>query len=304
MVYKEFKNILNKQIFESSKRILLEKIAENPERYVGSFRPTKPKAKILQNLLQSNEIRFGDALEVLFKKYFEECGFKNLENKIKNGKDDLDLDQFFENKEYTYFMEQKVRDDHDSTKKRGQIKNFETKISVLLRKYNKSNLKCFMYFIDPCLMKNKNYYMEEITKLKNDYNVYIKLCYGDEFWHEIGYKNVWEELLHYLEKWKIELPEMPSINFDEHAEKSFEEIKNIEIPLFRKLFKNKKICSEILPILFPQKKVLKLLREHFKLFSDTSSIHKFLFIKIEEIITDNEKQLRQSESGSGEQVAG
>jgi len=41
MDYKEFKNIFNKQIFESSKRILLEKIAENPERYVGSFRPTK-----------------------------------------------------------------------------------------------------------------------------------------------------------------------------------------------------------------------------------------------------------------------
>jgi Mg2+ and Co2+ transporter CorA len=66
MEYKFFRNILNKQIFESSKSDLLEKLSKYPERYIGLFRPTKPKAKILQNLLQSNEIRFGDALEIIF----------------------------------------------------------------------------------------------------------------------------------------------------------------------------------------------------------------------------------------------
>ena len=35
MEYKLFQNILNKQIFESSKRDLLEKIAKYPERYNG-----------------------------------------------------------------------------------------------------------------------------------------------------------------------------------------------------------------------------------------------------------------------------
>ena len=59
MEYKYFQDILNQQIFESSKPDLIEKIAKYPERYMGLFRPTKPKAKILQNLLQSNEIRFG-----------------------------------------------------------------------------------------------------------------------------------------------------------------------------------------------------------------------------------------------------
>lgn len=51
MEYEKFKNILNKQIFDNSKIDLLEKIAKSPDRYVGLFRPTKPKAKILQNLL-------------------------------------------------------------------------------------------------------------------------------------------------------------------------------------------------------------------------------------------------------------
>jgi len=127
MEYKVFQNILNKQIFESSKRDLIEKIAKYPERYIGLFRPTKPKAKILQNLLQSNEIRFGDALEIIFDKYFEELGFKILPKKLETENEYLNLDQLFMDEKYIYFIEQKIRDDHDSTKKRGQLSNFEKK---------------------------------------------------------------------------------------------------------------------------------------------------------------------------------
>jgi hypothetical protein len=128
MEYKTFRNILDKQIFESSKNDLLEKLAKYPERYIGLFRPTKPKTKILQNLLQSNEIRFGDALEIIFEKYFEQLGFTNLPKKIGTEKEYLDLDQLFKDDKYIYFIEQKVRDDHDSTKKRGQLRNFEKKL--------------------------------------------------------------------------------------------------------------------------------------------------------------------------------
>jgi hypothetical protein len=63
MEYQKFKNIFNEIIFEKSKASLVKKIAKHPNRYIGLFRPTKPKAKILQNLLQSHEIRFGDAFE-------------------------------------------------------------------------------------------------------------------------------------------------------------------------------------------------------------------------------------------------
>lgn len=72
MRYKEFAAILNDAIFEKSKSDLLSKIAKHPERYVGLFRPSKPKAKVMQNLLQSHEIRFGDSFEVLISKYLEE----------------------------------------------------------------------------------------------------------------------------------------------------------------------------------------------------------------------------------------
>jgi Mg2+ and Co2+ transporter CorA len=195
MEYKNFHDVLNKQIFESSKRDLLEKIAKYPERYIGLFRPTKPKAKILQNLLQSNEIRFGDALEILFEKYFVQFGFTNLPKKIRIEKEYLNLDQLFKDDKHIYFIEQKVRDDHDSTKKRGQFANFEKKINALIREYDESKLKCFMYFIDPSLTKNKNYYTAEISKIQSDYKIYTKLCYGKELWDEIIHPEIWNELL-------------------------------------------------------------------------------------------------------------
>jgi hypothetical protein len=282
MDYNLFQDILNKQIFESSKQDLLEKISK----YLGLFRPTKPKAKLLQNLLQSNEIRFGDAPELLFEKYFELSGFTILEKKIGHGKEYLDLDQLFRDDGYIYFVEQKVRDDHDSTKKRGQINNFEKKISALLLKYKETEIKCFTCFVDPGLVKNKKYYTGEIKKIQAEYNVYTKLCYGKELWKEIGHPEVWEEIVKYLEKWKAEIPDMPSINFDENPINSFEEIKSVGVSLFRKLFSNRDICREIMPILFPEKKVLHLLHGYFMEKSAEGSIYKNLAEKIKTTINE------------------
>ena len=284
MEYNIFYNILNKQIFESSKKDLLEKIAKYPDRYIGLFRPTKPKAKILQNLLQSNEIRFGDALEILFEKYFEQLGFLILEKRIGIGKEYLDLDQIFKNEDTIYFIEQKVRDDHDSTKKRGQINNFEKKIIALLKIYKEKDIRCYTYFIDPGLIKNKKYYIQELNKIHSDYNVFTKLCYGKEFWDEIGHSEIWDELLDYLKRWKSEIPDMPSINLDEDSKNTFEEIKDLEVSIFRKLFNNKEICNEILPIIFPENKVLKLLYEYFIEKINEGSIYKTLSNKILEIL--------------------
>jgi hypothetical protein len=86
-------------------------------------------------------------LEILFEKYFEQLGFTKLEKRIGGGREYLDLDQAFRNGNYIYFVEQKVRDDHDSTKKRGQIGNFEKKINALLKTYKETELKCYTYFI-------------------------------------------------------------------------------------------------------------------------------------------------------------
>lgn len=247
MQYEKFKKIFNETIFEESKAVLIEKIAKYPNRYIGLFRPTKPKAKILQNLLQSHEIRFGDAFETAIEEYLREFGYEILEKRFVNSDDDeLNLDQCFKADNKVYFIEQKIRDDHDSTKKRGQIANFEKKLSEMVDKYEESNLVGIFYFIDPDLQKNKNYYQAELEKMTRDYGVELHLFYGKELFDFLHHENTWDEILKHLEKWKAEIPDFPETNFDIDAESSFEEIKDLSPSLYRRIFQDDTIFDEII----------------------------------------------------------
>ena len=277
MDFKQFKNILNKEIFEESKAKLIENIAKSPSRYIGLFRPTKPKAKILQNLLQSHEIRFGDAFEILIEEYLKKFSFTILEKKFSTSDDDeLNIDQCFKKDEKIYFVEQKVRDDHDSTKKRGQIQNFEKKLNEMINKYGEKNLVGFFYFIDPELKKNRKYYDAELKKMSKDYGVNLYLNYGEELFTFLGHKEIWQEILKYLEEWKKEIPELPETNFDLNAQSSFEEIKDLNPAWFRSILENDEIFNEIVLAIFPEKKTLKLLFEHFKAKTNEKTIYKTL----------------------------
>jgi len=104
MEYTKFKAIFNEIIFERSKADLITKVAKYPQRYIGLFRPTKPKAKLLQNLLQSHEIRFGDAFEKLIEEYLKEFKFEILNKTFDYGNSDkLNVDQFFKNDDFYFF---------------------------------------------------------------------------------------------------------------------------------------------------------------------------------------------------------
>lgn len=265
MQYSKFKAILNNTIFARSKPDLIEKVAKYPQRYIGLFRPTKPKAKLLQNMLQSHEIRFGDAFEALIEEYLSENGFEILDKKFQyeNG-EQLSADQFFKKDNTYYFVEQKVRDDHDSTKKRGQISNFEKKLETIIKLYGDDNLYGFFYFIDPDLIKNKNYYTDELKKMSTDYGVSVNISYGKDFFESINLSAVWDEIIVNLKRWKSELPDTPEINFDIEATNSFEEIKDLSASIYRKLFDNEELYNEIVLTIFPDKKVLKLLLNYFR----------------------------------------
>jgi len=265
MDYKKFCSILNKHIFEGEKRELLKNIAEKPERFIGLFRPTKPGAKILQYILQSHEIRFGDAFEELIEEILRELGFSILNKSIVGeNSDSLSLDQYYEGKGVYYFIEQKVRDDHDSTKKRGQISNFETKLETLYKKH-KDKLVGIMYFIDPDLSKNKNFYLPELKRLSEFYGVKTHLLYGKELFDYLGRPDLWEQILSWLKKWKDSLPEIPEIDFDKKPEESFEEIRELPIRYWRKLLENEKLWTKgIIKAVFRKGDTLKLILDDFK----------------------------------------
>lgn len=270
MNYEKFCEILNKHIFEDEKKELLRRIADRPERFIGLFRPTKPGAKVLQHLLQSHEIRMGDALEEIIEEILKYLGFEVLSKYMVNEKgEELSLDQYFTDGKIYYFIEQKVRDDHDSTKKRGQISNFEKKLEILHKKHG-SNLFGFMYFIDPDLSKNKNYYVGELRKLEQFYGVKLYLLYGKEFFDYLQRPDIWDNILLWLKKWKDSLPELPEINFDITPQESFEEIKDLELRIWRGLLENEKLWDEgIIQAIFREGATLRLLLQFFKNQSTT-----------------------------------
>lgn len=98
---------------------------------------------------------------------------------VSESSETLSLDQYFTDGRIYYFIEQKVRDDHDSAKKQGQISNSETKLKILHKKHG-PELFGVMYFIDPDLTKNKNHYLQELKKLEEFYGVKLSLFYGKE----------------------------------------------------------------------------------------------------------------------------
>lgn len=273
MQYEQFCEIFNRHIFERAKPDLLKKVADYPDRYTGLFRPTKPRAKLLQNLLQSNEIRFGDAFETWIGKQLQHKGWTPLPKAVLTvNKQRLSIDQLMQKDDEVLFIEQKVRDDHDSAKKRGQVTNFETKLLFLASEYQGKTITSYFYFIDPSMHKNANYYRVELAELARKNNLEVTLAYGSELYDNLGMQAEWAQNLEWLKQWKRDLDELPDIDFDENAQITFEEIKDLPLPIFRKLFTNTAITEAILPVLFPDNAVPKLLRAYFA--QESSTAHK------------------------------
>ena len=285
--YTKVKADFDKKIFENSKIDLLRKLCDSPGRYIGLFRPSKPHTKIIQNITQSHEIKFGDAFELLIRQCFELYDYESLERNhtITNG-DRVNFDQLFKKNNRTIFIEQKIRDDHDSTKKRGQIDNFEKKLNYLISN-GYTNISSYIYFIDPSLNKNKNYYLAEIFKLKEFYKTDIELCYGDELFKSEKIDNLWdEEIISFLKQWRSELPPLPEINFDLNSKETFIEIKDLPISVYRKLFDSQELIDIVFPIIFPQKTTLHLLIEYFLAQSKKTDKQAVLYEKLHSKLLD------------------
>ncbi|QJB71039.1 HpyAIV family type II restriction enzyme [Mycoplasma sp. 1654_15] len=186
---------------------LLKKIIKEPERYFGVFRLSKLKNKLIQNITQSREIRFGNILEDIVSKYLEKMGYENINKNLgKNEQNQvLKTDQFFKNNSNSnilYMVEMKVRDDHDSAKKWGEFKKFKSKISLIKKQNPNKLIKAIMWFVDENFDKNQKYYREEIQKL-NIENVELYLFYGSEFFSILkNGNNSWNELIDSITDYK------------------------------------------------------------------------------------------------------
>jgi len=72
----------------------------------------------------------------------------------------------------------------------------------ILHKEHGENLFGIMYFIDPDLSKNKNYYIEELKRLEKFYGVKLYLFYGKELFEYLKHPEIWDNILFWLKQWK------------------------------------------------------------------------------------------------------
>jgi hypothetical protein len=150
--YGEFTQILDKHLQEEQIERVLEALAESPQRFTGIFRASTPREKLIQYVIQSREIKFGDAFEEVISEILSRSGYSALPKTLEaEGEGKLACDLLFESPDRLSILlvEQKMRDDHDSTKRNGQFQNFERKVKAVCNQYSGFKLHAIMYFVDP-----------------------------------------------------------------------------------------------------------------------------------------------------------
>lgn len=257
--YEEFTKKLSSKISSDANLNyeLLVNVVKNPKRYTGIFRLSNAKTKLIQNVTQSREIKFGDFMEDIVTEYIEKIGYKNLDKNIgcdENG-DSLSADQVFCTNDTVYLIEQKIRDDHDSTKKRGQYSNFRKKYYLLKQKYPQKKIDATMWFIDDGLVKNKNYYNSEaLSEPQKD--IKIRILYGEELFTRLfGRTDVWDEICSYLSRNKAERSDeilsIPDFDTSPEMKIAIQQLKTKERTLYNKLTSNKPEYVQLRAELFP-----------------------------------------------------
>lgn len=263
MKYDEFKQKLQGRVFGDDLNYeVLRTVLLNPKRYIGLFRITNAKTKLIQNLTQSCEIKFGDFLEEIFTQYITEMGYQNLSKNIGFDEENnpLSADQVFKKDNQIYLIEQKVRDDHDSTKKRGQYLNFIKKIRALKRKYPNQKIIAGMWFTDSGLTKNKKYYQENIATNTDDFLI-LHLWYGQEIFAKFFNRiDIWEEWIAHLKQNKSErskdILSVPDFDNSDEIRLALQKLKANEPKLIKKLLSNNNDFVELRKELFPTGKNL------------------------------------------------
>ena len=82
--------------------------------------------------------------------------------------------------------------------------------------------------------------------------------------NQLDLSHIWPDIMNNLQKWRQDIPDLPNVNFDSSPKESAEEIKDLPLRTFRKLFDDERIVSQILPVLFPTGETLAILEPYFR----------------------------------------
>ena len=262
--YKEFKKLL-KNTIKITPSGLLELIINNPDVYVSEYSIEDLNTKIIQNVSQSNTIKFGYFYEDMITLYIKKLGYKVMKKRyvLDNGKVLL-YDQLFWYDDNTIcIIEQKMRDNHDSTKKVGQIENFKEKIELMRNIHPNKKIIAVMWFVEGDLVKNKQYYLKEYESIPNDIDK--RMYYGDTIFEDlIKNEEICEEIHTYLKQYKKEKKKKSYIINYDTSKVGLKALLSLSEATIKKLLSDTKKMNIIKEELFPTGHNLNILKEKFE----------------------------------------
>ncbi len=251
----EIDRLYDKHMGDEGMAATLKDMIEKPNRYVGIFRSTNIATKVIQSSSQSREIKFGYFIEELTTEYIKALGYDTSLKKYYSAEEigeigdnnGIEYDQLFSDGDTLYVVEQKVRDDHDSTKRGGQFENFVEKINFANVKFPQfKKIVAIMWFVDDSMKKNRKYYAGEISeKLEEWKGESICLVYGEDFFKMLkGGETAWKEMTDYLAERRKNDDGSSIINFDEDKN-VYEALLNLPGKEWNKLLRNEQLLDEL-----------------------------------------------------------
>jgi hypothetical protein len=256
----------------------LEKLADSPERLVGILHANSFELGSITSFGISRNNSFGNALEKIFRKIVENNGWDSKITSYKlsdheiiiSGKTSISVDHVFCKGGTVVFIEQKIRDDHDTSKWSGQWNNFKDKLESLVKIYSDKEVVGVMWMIDSSLTRNKENYKRSIESLTDNYQNKALLVYGNEiddvFNKFEDTKGEYYNLLYsFIEQWyeKNEIipnDKIPEVNFDKYPDEVLKVFNSMSKKKLLKLFSNEVVIKEVFPVIFPNKQAIKVYR--------------------------------------------
>ncbi|MCS4487722.1 hypothetical protein [Streptococcus sciuri] len=273
MINEELKSIMDEYIPSNFIKSTIEKLADSPERLTGVLHANTFELGSITSFGYSRNNSFGNAIESVFREIIASNGWTiektsynlddyHLKTPRMNKKKKISVDQVFSNNINVIFIEQKIRDDHDTSKWEGQWNNFEYKLKVLTEVYKEKEVIGIMWMIDDNFERNKNSYLDKIERIDSLFQNKVFLIYGDDIDNTLnkldGQQNLYyQPLYHFLNNWHNESVKVPDLNFDKYTYDCLKVFQGLNEKQAVNFFTNKEVIEEVFPIIFPHMQAIK-----------------------------------------------
>lgn len=151
--------------------------------------PLTENERVVGAIFTSANIRYGDVIEEVINEFLAENGVD-----VKHEGKKIDL--HFERDNTIYVGEVKMRDNHDSSKKEGQLKNLKTKTNAQVALNTGKKVVPFIFFVDGSEKKNHTFYAAELNKEFGNYHIF----FGDEIFAFLKLTNEWDQIKQIITK--------------------------------------------------------------------------------------------------------